>query len=59
MYNWLDNKLLFGRGRPSAFEGKEIKFYSENREDLIAKYVYVGSVEKFKFCRNGFYIDKN
>ncbi len=59
LYNWSDNKLFFGKGEPLNFEGKEIKFYSENREELKVKYIYVGHTKNLKFCRNGFYYDKN
>jgi hypothetical protein len=33
MYNCSENKLFFGKGRPNQFEGKEIKFYSDNKEE--------------------------
>jgi hypothetical protein len=59
LYNWYENKLLFGRGSPRDCEGKEIKFTSENREDLVAKHLYIGHVENYKYCKNGFYLDRN
>lgn len=59
LYNWNDNKLMFGKGRPNDFSGKEIKFHSEDREYIAAKYIFVGHLEKFKFHKNGFFVDKN
>lgn len=61
MYNCSENKLFFGKGRPNQFEGKEIKFYPDNKEEevLRAKHIYLGQVEGYKFNKNGFYLDKN
>lgn len=56
-YNWHDNKVTLGKGTQNRFEGKEMKF--ESNEPLSAKYVYVGLMEGHKFHRSGFFLDQN
>jgi hypothetical protein len=55
-YNWHENRLSFGRGRPGHFEGKEIRFTEDPGH---ARHIYVGQVEGHRFVRNGYYLDKN
>ncbi len=43
LYNWSENKIVFGKGTPRSFEGKEIKFLQDG-EGLTAKHLYVGQM---------------
>ena len=59
IYNWLDQKLSFGKGKLNSFDGKVIKFINLPGKPNIAKEIYIGLIENNKFEKNGFYLDKN
>lgn len=40
-YNWADKKLIFGKGQPRNFDGKEIRFFDSG---VKMKSLYVGVI---------------